>query len=116
MLVGRAPGVLVEREAELPAALKVLHGSLWGQPAHGSDRAVEGATARMLQTEAGWVCALSPPVPAQRHLPKLSRKSKSPAPPPRDKGPAVSPRQRHSLKPEPVVFMLLGTPKALARS
>lgn len=115
-LLGRAPGVLVERETELPAAPKDLHGSLWGQPAHGSERAVEGAAARALQTEAEWVCVLSPPVPAQRHLPKLSRKSKSLAPPPRDKGPAASPRQRHSLELEPDVFMLSGTPKALTPS
>lgn len=116
MLVGRVPGVLVERETELPAALKDLYGSLWGHPVRGSDRAVEGAAARALQTEAGWVCALIPPVPAQRHLPKLSRKSKSLAPLPQDKGPAASPRQRHSLKLEPAVFMLSGTPKALALS
>lgn len=86
MLVGRVPGVFVQREIELPAALKDLHGSQWGQPVHGSDRAVEGAAARALQTEAGWVCALISPVPAQRHLPKLSRKSKSLPPPPQDKG------------------------------
>lgn len=110
-LVGRVPGVLVERETELPAALKVLHGSLWGQSAHSSDRAVEGAAARVLQTDAGWVCALSPPVPAQRHLPRLSRKSKSLAPPPRDKGPEASPRQRHSLELEPVVLCSWGLPR-----
>lgn len=53
-----------------------LHGSLWGQPVHGSGRAVEGAAARALQRETRRVCSLSPSDPPQRHLPKLRKKLK----------------------------------------
>lgn len=95
-------------------ALKDLHRSPWGQPVHGINKAVNSAAAKVLQRKTEWGSSLSPPTPAQRYVPKLSRKSKGLGI--TAKGPAACQGKDSKFKAGTCFFYAHRDPKALARS